>query len=132
MKVNNHYALSTGPSNSLSFHLSPGKNIRNNATAFKMEEAYLAAYALYLSKFVHAYQEEGVTIIPAAPGYIGTFDASGIAVLVAYGVDQAVATGYTLVLHVALWLPITVVGAIFMTREGIKWRDSLRTEKDIG
>jgi glycosyltransferase 2 family protein len=73
-----------------------------------------------------------VTILPAAPGYIGTFDASGIAVLVAYGVDQAVATGYTLVLHVALWLPITVVGAIFMTREGIKWRDSLRTEKDSG
>lgn len=62
MKVNNHYALSTGPSNSLSFHLPPGKNIRNNATAFKMEDAYLAAYALYLSKFVRAYQEEGVTI----------------------------------------------------------------------
>jgi glycosyltransferase 2 family protein len=73
-----------------------------------------------------------VTIIPAAPGYIGTFDASGIAVLVAYGVDQAVATGYTLVLHVALWLPITVVGAYFMTREGIKWSEALRSEKNTG
>ena len=29
-----------------------------------------------------------IGIIPAAPGYIGTFDASGIAVLVAYGVDR--------------------------------------------
>jgi glycosyltransferase 2 family protein len=73
-----------------------------------------------------------VTIIPAAPGYIGTFDASGIAVLVAYGVDQAIATGYTLVLHVALWLPITVVGAYFMTREGINWSESLRSEKNTG
>ena len=68
------------------------------------------------------------TTIPSAPGYIGTFDAPGIAVLTAYGVDQATAAGYTLVLHVALWLPITLLGAYFLTREGIKWNDSLRTE----
>ena len=71
-----------------------------------------------------------IGIIPAAPGYIGTFDASGIAVLVAYGVNQAVAAGYTIVLHVALWLPITLVGAYYMAHEGIKWSDALRLEKD--
>ena len=68
------------------------------------------------------------TTIPSAPGYIGTFDAPGIAVLTAYGVDQATAAGYTLVLHVALWLPITLLGAYYLAREGIKWSDSLRTE----
>ena len=68
------------------------------------------------------------TTIPSAPGYIGTFDAPGIAVLTAYGVEQSIAAGYTLVLHVALWLPITLLGAYFMTREGIKWSDSLRAE----
>jgi glycosyltransferase 2 family protein len=68
------------------------------------------------------------TTIPSAPGYIGTFDAPGIAVLTAYGVSQATAAGYTLVLHVALWLPITLLGAYFLTREGIKWSDSLREE----
>ncbi|MBN1304800.1 MAG: flippase-like domain-containing protein [Anaerolineales bacterium] len=68
------------------------------------------------------------TTLPAAPGYVGTFDAPGIAVLEAYGISKAVATGYTLVLHVALWLPITVLGAYYMTREGIKWNDSLREE----
>jgi uncharacterized protein (TIRG00374 family) len=68
------------------------------------------------------------TTIPSAPGYIGTFDAPGIAVLVAYGVDQATAAGYTLVLHVALWLPITLVGAYFLTRAGIQWSDTLRAE----
>ncbi len=70
------------------------------------------------------------TTIPSAPGYIGTFDAPGIAVLAAYGVDQATAAGYTLVLHVALWLPITLLGAYFLTREGIKWSDSLRVETE--
>jgi len=68
------------------------------------------------------------TSIPSAPGYIGTFDAPGIAVLVAYGVDQATAAGYTLVLHVALWLPITLLGAYLLTREGIRWSESLRSE----
>ncbi len=68
------------------------------------------------------------TTIPSAPGYIGTFDAPGIAVLTAYGVDQSIAAGYTLVLHVALWLPITLLGAYYLTREGIKWNDSLRAE----
>ncbi|HEX2696430.1 MAG TPA: lysylphosphatidylglycerol synthase transmembrane domain-containing protein [Anaerolineales bacterium] len=71
------------------------------------------------------------TTIPSAPGYIGTFDAPGIAVLTAYGVSQATAAGYTLVLHVALWLPITLLGAYFLTREGIHWSDSLRTETEI-
>jgi glycosyltransferase 2 family protein len=68
------------------------------------------------------------TTIPSAPGYIGTFDAPGIAVLTAYGVDQATAAGYTLTLHVALWLPITLLGAYYMAREGIKWSDNLRSE----
>jgi len=68
------------------------------------------------------------TTIPSAPGYIGTFDAPGIAVLGAYGVDQATAAGYTLTLHVALWLPITLLGAYYLTREGIKWSDNLREE----
>lgn len=70
------------------------------------------------------------TTIPSAPGYIGTFDAPGIAVLGAYGVDQATAAGYTLVLHVALWLPITLLGAYYLAREGIKWSDKLRTETE--
>src|SRR6266498_4391998 len=68
------------------------------------------------------------TTIPSAPGYIGTFDAPGIAVLTAYGVEHSVAAGYTLVLHVALWLPITLLGAYFLTREGMHWSDSLRAE----
>jgi len=66
------------------------------------------------------------TTIPSAPGYVGTFDAPGIAVLQAYGVDKAIAAGYTLVLHVALWLPITVIGAYYMARAGIKWNQDMQ------
>lgn len=68
------------------------------------------------------------TTIPSAPGYIGTFDAPGIAVLTAYGIPQAVAAGYTLTLHAALWIPITLLGAYYLAKEGIHWSDDLRTE----
>ncbi len=71
------------------------------------------------------------TTIPSAPGYVGTFDAPGIAVLSAYGVNASLAAGYTLVLHVALWLPITLLGAYYLAREGIHWGanvDTLRAE----
>jgi uncharacterized protein (TIRG00374 family) len=61
------------------------------------------------------------TTIPSAPGYIGTFDRPGIAVLEAYGVDKGIAAGYTLVLHAALWLPITMLGAYYLLRSGVRW-----------
>jgi uncharacterized protein (TIRG00374 family) len=64
------------------------------------------------------------TTIPSAPGYVGTFDAPGIAVLSAYAVPQATAAAYTLVLHVALWVPITALGAYYLAREGIRWREA--------
>ena len=62
------------------------------------------------------------TTIPSAPGYVGTFDAPGIAVLEAYNVTGSVAAGYTLVLHVALWFPITLLGAYYMMRESLSWK----------
>ncbi|MEM7331503.1 MAG: lysylphosphatidylglycerol synthase transmembrane domain-containing protein [Chloroflexota bacterium] len=63
------------------------------------------------------------TTIPTAPGYVGTFDLPGIAVLTQYGVPENIATPYTLVLHIALWLPITLLGGIYMLREGMSWSD---------
>lgn len=61
------------------------------------------------------------TILPSAPGYVGTFDAPGIAILEAYGVPKSLAAGYTLVLHAALWLPVTLLGLFFFVREGLSW-----------
>jgi hypothetical protein len=65
------------------------------------------------------------TTIPSAPGYVGTFDAPGIAVLQAYTVPKAIAAAYTLALHVALWAPVTLLGGYYMLRKGIRWSDEL-------
>ena len=72
-------------------------------------------------------------ILPSAPGSIGTFDLPGIAVLTAYGVADTVAAGYTLLLHAALWLPITALGAFyFFQREGREWRGKIPTNINEG
>jgi len=63
------------------------------------------------------------TTLPSAPGYIGTFDGPGIEVLEISGVDPAVAAAYTLVLHAALWLPITLLGFFYLVKEGLSWQE---------
>ncbi len=73
------------------------------------------------------------TTLPSAPGYIGTFDAPGIALMSAYGVDKTLAAGYILVLHAALWLPVTILGAYYFAREGLNWSkemEAARAEKE--
>lgn len=60
------------------------------------------------------------TALPSAPGYIGTFEAPGVAVLRAFGIPGGIAVAYVLVLHMALWLPITLVGLWLLLREGLR------------
>jgi hypothetical protein len=72
------------------------------------------------------------TSLPSTPGYIGTFHVPGIAVLMAAGVAQTIATGYTVVLHIALWLPITLLGGVFMLIEHIGWSDIGQATEERG
>jgi hypothetical protein len=66
-----------------------------------------------------------VLLIPAAPGGLGTFDAAGRAMLEAYGIAAEPALGYTLILRIALWVPITLLGTFYFISEGLKWTTNL-------
>jgi hypothetical protein len=58
-----------------------------------------------------------MALVPAAPGYLGTFDAAVLLGLAAVGVKAGVS--YVVVLRVVLFVPITVAGAIALaTRYG--------------
>lgn len=71
------------------------------------------------------------TTLPSAPGYVGTFDLPGINVLKSFGVDQNLAAGYTFTLHVALWLPVTIVGAYYFWREQLHWKDFAQAQQRV-
>ena len=54
------------------------------------------------------------TMAPSSPGYIGTFEALGVLSLGFLGADSQQALSYVVVLHLALLLPITLVGFAFL------------------
>ncbi len=58
MKTNNHYACRASATNGLTYD----KNGRENLTQFRMEPDYLKAYALYFTKYIQAYRNEGIHI----------------------------------------------------------------------
>ncbi len=60
-----------------------------------------------------------VTIAPSTPGYVGVFDAPVIYVLTTFGIEPNLATSYTLVLHAALILPVTLLGIFYVWRAGL-------------
>jgi uncharacterized protein (TIRG00374 family) len=63
------------------------------------------------------------TTLPSTPGYVGTFDEPGIEILKLFSVQADIAAAYTIVLHAALWLPITLLGFWYMGRQGVRWGD---------
>ena len=60
-----------------------------------------------------------VTIAPSTPGYVGVFDAPVIYVLTNSGIEPNLATSYTLILHAALILPVTLLGFFYVWRAGL-------------
>jgi uncharacterized protein (TIRG00374 family) len=62
-------------------------------------------------------------VVPSGPGGAGTFDLAGKLATVASGIPDQQAATYALALHVVLWVPVTLLGAYFMLREGVHWAD---------
>jgi uncharacterized membrane protein YbhN (UPF0104 family) len=60
-----------------------------------------------------------VTIVPSTPGYIGVFDAPVVYVLTLFGLEQNLATSYTLVFHAALFITVTLLGFYYLWRAGL-------------
>ena len=61
-----------------------------------------------------------VALVPAAPGYVGTFDAAVVlGVRLVGGGAQAAALGYVVLVRFVLFVPITIVGlAALVARYG--------------
>ena len=57
-------------------------------------------------------------VFPSSAGSWGPFDFFGAAALIALGVENSVATGYAVTVHVALWVPVTLLGAALLLADG--------------
>ena len=52
------------------------------------------------------------TMVPSAPGFVGTLQYAGTLALKPYGVDPSLALTFTLVYHASQWVPTTLVGML--------------------
>jgi uncharacterized protein (TIRG00374 family) len=68
------------------------------------------------------------TIIPSAPGFVGVFQFFCMISLAMFGVPKEVAVGYGLVLNVAEYLPVTLLGIMFLAAEGLRFNSVMNRE----
>jgi len=54
-------------------------------------------------------------LIPAAPGYVGTFDAAVLFALRHFGIAGGAAVGFALLFRFIVFVPVTVAGLVLMT-----------------
>ena len=84
------------------------------AVARAVELDISAMGALYLVALTNLF-----AMLPAAPGYVGTFDAAVIFGVRAIGGTESLALSYLILLRFMLFVPITVVGlVVLLTRYG--------------
>jgi uncharacterized protein (TIRG00374 family) len=60
-----------------------------------------------------------VTIVPAAPGYLGTFELTAVSIASQFGVDRDAAFAMALLVHVMILLVTSIGGAIAAVRLGV-------------
>ncbi len=58
-------------------------------------------------------------LIPASPGQFGVFEFFVSTVLIAVAVPETQAQAFALVVHMVIWLPVTLVGLFFLARQGL-------------
>lgn len=60
---------------------------------------------------------------PSSPGFFGLFEASGTIGLAVYGVAPAQAIAWALGFHILSYIPITVIGAVYLARMKLHFAD---------
>lgn len=70
------------------------------------------------------------TLIPGAPGYIGQFE-YGVRLVLSgvLGVPESQALAYAILVHAALWFPITALGLVIWFRQELRFGD-LREQEE--
>jgi len=68
-------------------------------------------------------------LIPASPGQIGVYEFFASSVLIAAGIAQDTALAYAIVVHIVIWLPVTLVGFAVLVRMGLGWQAVTRAQE---
>ena len=67
--------------------------------------------------------------IPSAPGYIGVFHVAAKFATEIFGVSDAEALGYAIIFHAMNFVPVTLVGWVFLMREHMSLGEAARVKE---
>lgn len=70
------------------------------------------------------------TMVPSAPGFIGTLQYAGTLALTQYDVDPSLALSFTLLYHASQWFPVTGLGLLFFLRQHLGLAQLRSLEKE--
>lgn len=98
-----------------------------NALAF-----YIAFFAVGVdAPFSAALFAQGIIVIgvalPSTPGFFGVFEAAATVALGLFGIEATQAISWAIGFHLVSFIPITVIGAIYFARLGLRLQDMRRT-----
>jgi len=63
-----------------------------------------------------------VTMIPSAPGFIGTMQLGAVLALSIYeGIEREAALAFSFVFQATQWFPVNIVGIVYLVREGLSF-----------
>lgn len=68
--------------------------------------------------------------VPSAPGFFGPFELGATAALGLYGVAESDAATWAFIFHVASFIPITLIGAYYSARLGLRMGEMTRAEPE--
>ena len=68
-------------------------------------------------------------MIPAAPGFVGTFQAGCIVALGVFGVPKGEALSFSLLIHAIQFISVNILGAYYFVGEGMSFREVQRVEE---
>jgi glycosyltransferase 2 family protein len=65
-------------------------------------------------------------MIPASPGYLGTYEYAGFIGLTAFNVQEGKAVSAALIIHAVNFLPVIIAGFFYLWKGNISWRNLTR------
>lgn len=93
-------------------------------------KAFGYGYGVYVSIFFLVATCFSVAL-PSTPGFVGTFEAAGAGAMMLLGMGKEQALGFTLLAHMVNFIPVTLIGFIYLWKENLSLGGLKEAEAEV-
>jgi hypothetical protein len=99
------------------------------AFGFGLQDYFESIFLMTVAMLLVTAASNLATSLPSSPGSVGPFEFFAVLTLFSLDVDAGVASAYVIVLHIALLLPVIVLGLVILGRESISLRQLIPVQR---